>query len=133
MSVRTFSRRFSSLVADALFIYRAVFALRLNLEVKAEDDMSFAERESRRRVAFAAFLVDTFAAGGVAEFQALPSESLHIQLPTTERNFNFSIGCKCPQLTLSVEGRIEASPLAPNVGLLGHYITVMAIRRRILQ
>lgn len=133
MSVSLSSRRFSSPVADVLCLYRAIFALRLNLEVKEEDGMSFSERESRRRVAFAALLIDNFVAGGVHEFISLPSDSLHIQLPTTERNFNLSISCKCPQLTLSVEGRIEASPLHPNVGLLGHYITVMAIRRRILQ
>ncbi|ORY84129.1 hypothetical protein BCR35DRAFT_303194 [Leucosporidium creatinivorum] len=114
-------------------VCRAVFALRLNLESNHDEEASFAERESRRRVAFASFLIDSFVAGGVREFSSLPSDSLHIQLPTTERNFNLSIACKCPQLTLSVEGRIEASPLAPNVGLLGHYITVMAIRRRILQ
>lgn len=91
--------------------------------------MSFADRESRRRLAWALFVVDGFTAGGGREFQTLPASSLRIQLPTNERNFTLSIGCKCPQLTLSVEGRIEASPLAPNVGLLGHYITVMAIRR----
>lgn len=129
----SFSGFFSLVVADLGRRNRAVFASRLNLEVKLSDEMSFAERESRRRVAFALFLCDGFIAGGAKEFQALPSDSLHIQLPTTERNFNLSISCKCPRLILSVEGRIEASPLSPNVGLLGHYVTIMAIRRRILQ
>ncbi|KAH6643185.1 hypothetical protein C7974DRAFT_118693 [Boeremia exigua] len=104
---------------------RGAFALGLNYEAPK---LGFLARESRRRLMWSLYIIDTRLAGGMSDFTLYSASSMRIQLPCHERNFEFD-------LQQDVEG-LEPVPgvaLSDSVGSLAIYIRLMWFRHRILQ
>ncbi|KAK4934886.1 hypothetical protein LTR10_023959 [Elasticomyces elasticus] len=87
-------------------------------------------QESRRRVLWAIYILDTKVAGGLQEFTLCPVTTVHVQLPCREEDFEFGI----PQITGSLDSMSQQQQSSsPTVSLLSRYIRMMNIRDRILR
>lgn len=104
---------------------RGAFALGLNHEAPK---FGFLARESRRRLMWALYIIDTRLAGGMSDFTLCSSASMRIQLPCHERNFEFDL----PQ-DVEVLESAPGVPLSVSVGSLAIYMRLMWFRHRILQ
>lgn len=104
---------------------RFAFALRLNYE---DSSLCFLAQESRRRLMWAIHVLDTQISGGLKEFTVCPFETIAIQLPCREEDFELDN----PQTTGSLKS-ISDLPSPSQIGLLTHYIRIMNIRDRILR
>lgn len=104
---------------------RAAFALGLNYEAPR---LGFLARESRRRLMWSLFFINTRLAGGMSDFALCSASWLRIQLPCHERNSVFDLG----QDTEALEPTIQA-PLSDTVRSLAIYMRLMWFRHRILQ
>lgn len=103
---------------------RFAFAMRLNYE---NPSLCWLAQESRRRVMWAIFILDTKAAADLPEFTTCPLDTIHVQLPCREEDFELDN----PQITGSIES-ISQQPL-PSIGLFTQYIRIINIRDRILR
>ncbi|KAK5047344.1 hypothetical protein LTR84_006867 [Exophiala bonariae] len=103
---------------------RFAFAMRLNYE---NPSLCWLAQEARRRVIWAIFLLDTKAAAGLTEFTTCALETIHVQLPCREEDFELDN----PQVTGNLES-ISLQP-PPYIGLFTQYIRIMNIRDRILR
>ena len=70
---------------------RLAFAKRLNYE---DETLSVVERESRRRLMWAIFVLDKFCSGGLVELTLCPPEHMEIRLPCNEKSFGFGTRCE---------------------------------------
>jgi hypothetical protein len=104
---------------------RFAYALRLNHETP---DLCFLERESRRRLMWSLFMVDMILAGGIRELALCPAESMYIQLPCQERNFELDLEQKTEPLQ-----PVTNQPTSDNFGSLAAYVRICWLRYRILQ
>ncbi|PSN69914.1 hypothetical protein BS50DRAFT_618878 [Corynespora cassiicola Philippines] len=104
---------------------RAAYALRLNYEAPK---LCFLAQESRRRLMWSLYIVDNTLAGGISDFTLCPANSIHIQLPCQERNFEFDL----EQETESLKPTPNR-PLPDSIGSLGMYIRLFWFRHRILE
>ncbi|KAI8622877.1 hypothetical protein F5Y19DRAFT_43772 [Xylariaceae sp. FL1651] len=123
MKYRMLSRRFTSAFMLAATAARFAYALRLNYE---NPNLCFLARESRRRLMWAFLTIDSGINGGHADFTLLPPDSLHIQLPCNERNFEFDL----PQVT----GHLRPLPTQPfpdDVGSLALHVRLLWMRSRV--
>ncbi|ETN45880.1 uncharacterized protein HMPREF1541_00061 [Cyphellophora europaea CBS 101466] len=118
-------RRFSNAFVLLALASRFAYALRLNRE---SPNLCFLAQESRRRMMWSLFIIDTTLAGGIRELVLSPTSSLHIQLPCQERNFEFDLA----QETEPLQPKPQA-PLSDSVGSLGMYVRVLWLRHRILE
>lgn len=130
---RILCRRFSSAFMLTATASRFAAALRLNHE---NPKLCFLAQESRRRLMWALYMIDTGIAGGSPDFSlwAHQPERIQIQLPCNERNFEYDLpevveGLRPPPP--GPDGTIP--PLADDIGLLALHIRVHWIRSRILQ
>ena len=62
-------------------------AYALNLHKEPASDLPWAEQEYRRRLMWAAYMSDGYAADGNPMFRLCPPNTIHIQLPCTDRNY----------------------------------------------
>lgn len=104
---------------------RGAFALGLNREAPK---LGFLARESRRRLMWSLYIIDSRLAGGMSDFALCSASSIHIQLPCHERNFEFDLA----QDVESLEP-IPGLALSDSIGSLAIYIRLMWFRHRILQ
>lgn len=118
---RRFRRAFMLFSVAARFAY----ALRLNHE---SPNLCFLAQESRRRLMWSLYIIDTTMAGGARELVMCPTSSINIQLPCQERNFEFDLA----QETEPLQPKPK-TPLAESVGSLGMYVRLLWLRHRILQ
>lgn len=102
---------------------RFAFALRLNYE---NPNICSLAQESRRRLMWGIYILDTMLAGGLPEFTLCPSDVMHIRLPSQESNFELDI----PGPNVLLDGAINRST---DLGLLAYYIRVMSLRDSILR
>lgn len=123
-------------------VSRHMQMLQLNIEhandatCQKNTSMSFADKESRRRVAWACYLLDAFIECGVNQLRFVSSDTLQIQLPCAENLFMRSTPCvtemlppgKLSSFTLSSVNGVAAD----NLDLRAFYIRTMAIRSKIL-
>ncbi|RMZ77315.1 hypothetical protein DV737_g4446, partial [Chaetothyriales sp. CBS 132003] len=123
---RKMCRRFTNAFMLLATAMRFAFALRLNHEAS---NLCFLAQESRRRLMWALYILDSTLAGGVPDLMLCNPEALHIQLPCQERNFEFDL----EQETEPLEPPLPKVPLSESVGSLGIYIRVMWIRARIVK
>ncbi|RMZ86428.1 hypothetical protein DV736_g6346, partial [Chaetothyriales sp. CBS 134916] len=123
---RKMCRRFTNAFMLLATAMRFAFALRLNHEAS---NLCFLAQESRRRLMWALYILDSTIAGGVPDLMLCNPEALHIQLPCQERNFEFDL----EQETEPLKPRQPKAPLSESVGSLGIYIRVMWIRARIVK
>ncbi|KAH7033609.1 uncharacterized protein B0I36DRAFT_430789 [Microdochium trichocladiopsis] len=124
MKHRMLSRRFTGAFMLAATAARFAYALRLNYE---NPGLCFLARESRRRLMWAFVTIDSGINGGYPDFTLLPSESMHIQLPCNERNFEFDL----PQVTEHLRP-IPTKPFPDDVGSLALHVRLLWMRSRVL-
>lgn len=118
-------RRFSNSFVLLGLASRFAYALRLNREAP---NLCFLAQESRRRMMWSMYIIDTTLAGGIRELVLSPTSSMHIQLPCQERNFEFDLA----QETEPLQPKPK-TPLSDSVGSLGMYVRVLWLRHRILE
>ncbi|CAK7274657.1 hypothetical protein SEPCBS119000_006284 [Sporothrix epigloea] len=130
---RVLSGRFSSAFMLNGVASRFASALRLNHE---NTRLCFLARESRRRLMWALYMIDSSMANGYADFSlwAYRNDVMNIQLPCNERNFEFDL----PQRTEPLQppprtpnGSLQ--PLPDDIGFLALHVRIRSIRGRILQ
>ncbi|KAI0835156.1 hypothetical protein F5Y06DRAFT_139784 [Hypoxylon sp. FL0890] len=124
MKHRMLSRKFTTAFMLAATATRFAYALRLNYE---NPNLCFLARESRRRLMWALLTIDSSINGGCADFILMPSESMHIQLPCTERNFEFDL----PQVTEYLRP-VPTRPFPDDVGSLALHVRLLWMRSRVL-
>jgi hypothetical protein len=118
-------RRYSNSFVLLATASRFAYALRLNYEAPK---LCFLAQESRRRLMWSLYIIDTTLAGGIRELVIWPTSSIHIQLPCQERNFEFDLW----QETEPLQPKAN-EPLAESIGSLGMYVRILWLRHRILQ
>ncbi|KAB8276293.1 hypothetical protein BDV30DRAFT_39310 [Aspergillus minisclerotigenes] len=123
------------------FIARHVQLLQLNMEY--DDDilcrkskMSWAAKETRRRVLWACYLLDASIECGINQLCLISSSDIYVQLPCSEDLFVRNIPCNTEML---IRGKLLPFADAAVVGAAGnldiraYYIRAMAIRSKILK
>ncbi|KAI1113319.1 hypothetical protein F5Y14DRAFT_442005 [Nemania sp. NC0429] len=123
MKHRILTRRFTSAFMLAAMAARFAYALRLNYE---NPSLCFLARESRRRLMWAFLAIDSGVNGGQPDFTLLPPDSLHIQLPCNERNFEFDL----PQVTGHLRP-LPSQPFPDEVGSLALHVRLLWMRSRV--
>ncbi|TLD20297.1 hypothetical protein PspLS_08728 [Pyricularia sp. CBS 133598] len=131
---RILMRRFPSAFMLHAVASRFAVALRLNHE---NPRLCFLAQESRRRLMWAVYMIDTGIAAGHPDFGLWENKApsnIRIQLPCNERNFDFDL----PEVTEPLEqpapgpdGAIP--PMTDDIGFLALHIRVCLLRSRILQ
>ena len=124
MKHRMLSRRFTGAFMLAAIGARFAYALRLNYE---NPNLCFLARESRRRLMWAFCTIDSGINGGYSDFTLLSPDSMHIQLPCNERNFEFDL----PQVTEFLRP-IPTKPFPDDVGSLLLHVRLLWMRSRVL-
>ncbi|KAH9996642.1 hypothetical protein F4779DRAFT_631561 [Xylariaceae sp. FL0662B] len=124
MKHRMLSRRFTNAFMLAATAARFAYALRLNYE---NSNLCFLARESRRRLTWALLAIDSGINGGYPDFTLMPADSMHIQLPCNERNFEFDL----PQVTEYLRP-IPTRPFPDDVGSLALHVRLLWMRSRVL-
>lgn len=125
---RILSKKFSSAFMLLGIASRFATALRLNHECP---NLCFLAQESRRRLMWALYCVDSGISGGYRDFSLWNAENIHVGLPCNERNFEFDL----PQPT----ERLVHDPEDPHhqqvedIGSLALHIRIQHIRRRIME
>ena len=125
---------------DPLGLAQAERAAASGKPVPRTNELSFTDREIRRRTMWACFLMDTFNSSGTERPSFLNEEYMFIQLPIKESNFQMEI----PGHTEDLEGHVplnttrssledyEASAKA-NMGVEAYVIRAVVVWKRIVQ
>ncbi|KAM0756326.1 hypothetical protein T439DRAFT_321031 [Meredithblackwellia eburnea MCA 4105] len=112
---------------------RLAYALQLNTE-SPDPSLTWADRESRRRLMWACYTLDKFLGGGVVDVMHVPDSSIKIQLPCSDRNFTLQIPVQTPSLNDSTELYfIGKAPESDTMGLSAHYMIIIYMRSRVLK
>ena len=134
MKHRLLSKRVQSAFMLHGLASRLATALRLNHENPA---LCFLAQESRRRLMWSLYMIDSAISGGQTELALWPDpeRQIHIQLPCNERNFEFDL----PEVTEPLrppnpggDGGVTP-PLPEPIGLMALHVRIHWIRTRILQ
>lgn len=119
----------SGTIAESLILMatltRFAFALRLNYE---NPNLCSLAQESRRRLMWAIFVLDTFLAGGLPEFTLCQSSVVHLPLPNLEASFELDIS----YANVPLHDSGPSSTVNDN-GLLAYYIRVIYLRDSVLR
>lgn len=130
---RILSKRYPGAFMLHAIASRYATALRLNRE---HLDLSFLARESRRRLMWSLYMVDSFISAGQRDLALWPDaeHQIHVQLPCNERNFDFAL----PEPTELLRppppdpGGI-VTPLPDVLGFMALHVRIHWMRTRILQ
>ncbi|ERS98136.1 uncharacterized protein SPSK_06064 [Sporothrix schenckii 1099-18] len=119
---------------------RMTQALSLNLEhdedVLDTSQMSAVSRESRRRLMWACYLLDTMLACGLRDLQVLETASLRIQLPCDERHFVYKVAVHTAMVDTTFAPRRSSRKgplLSTNQGIDAFSVRLYLIRDHVLQ
>lgn len=125
---RILCNKFSSAFVLHSFASRYATALRLNYEAP---HLRFLAQESRRRLMWAMYCIDTSVCGGYPDFVLWRADQIHVSLPCNERNFEFDL----PQHTekLVPDSHQPRPPLAEDVGTLALHARILYIRQKIIE
>ncbi|KAK1751566.1 fungal-specific transcription factor domain-containing protein [Echria macrotheca] len=121
---------------------RMAFALQLHkdlehdpLRLAGKTQLSFIDREIRRRTMWACFLMDRFNSSGTDRPTFIREETLKIPLPIKEKNFQYDM----PGPTETLSGQVsepltegQASEARDNMGVAAWMIKVIALWGRII-
>ncbi|KAM0338420.1 hypothetical protein ACHAPQ_002331 [Fusarium lateritium] len=125
---------------------RMAHALQLNVEFSpdilcAEANKSSppaVEKESRRRLMWACYILDAWTGSGVDQLTLLREADIKIQLPCNERNFRLRIPCVTE--TLGVGHVLQFLPPAivprrpaANMGIMAYYIRIVTLWKRVVR
>jgi len=127
------SKRFSSAFMLHAVTSRFATALRLNHE---NPSLCFLARESRRRLMWSIYMIDSALAGGQPDFAIWPDaeRQILIQLPCNERHFEFDLPEVTEQLRPPPPDTQGIMPPLPDVvGFMALHVRIHWMRTRILQ
>ncbi|OIW30117.1 hypothetical protein CONLIGDRAFT_654412 [Coniochaeta ligniaria NRRL 30616] len=130
---RIVSRRFSSAFMLHATACRFAAALRLNHENPA---ICFLAQESRRRLMWSLYMLDTGISSGQVDFALWPTPEtqIHVQLPCNERNFEFDLPEPTEPLKPPDPGPDGLVRTLPDVvGFLALHVRIQWIRSKIQQ
>jgi poly [ADP-ribose] polymerase len=130
---RILSRRFSSAFMLHATACRFAAALRLNHENPA---ICFLAQESRRRLMWSLYMLDTGISSGQVDFALWPNpeDQIHVQLPCNERNFEFDLPEPTEPLKPPDPGADGMPRTLPDVvGFLALHVRIQWIRSKIQQ
>ena len=126
---------------------RMAYALQLHRELDhdplgkrndKESELSFTDREIRRRTMWACFLMDRFTASGTERPMSADEESIKVQLPIKETHFQMDISGP----TESLDGRVpnpvttdtgQLADAKANMGVAAYMIRVIALWSRVIK
>jgi len=130
---RILSKRFSSAFMLHAVASRFAAVLRLNHETPS---LCFLARESRRRLMWSIYMIDSALAGGQPDFAlwADAERQIHIQLPCNERHFEFDLPEETePLRPPPADHDGVPAPLPDVVGFMALHVRIHWMRTRILQ
>ncbi|KAM0540720.1 hypothetical protein ACHAPJ_013536 [Fusarium lateritium] len=125
---------------------RMAHALQLNIEFSPdvlcaeanESSPPAVEKESRRRLMWACYILDAWTGSGVDQLTLLREADIKIQLPCNERNFRLRIPCVTE--TLGVGHVLQFLPPAivprrpaANMGIMAYYIRIVTLWKRVVR
>ncbi|EGU80456.1 hypothetical protein FOXB_09013 [Fusarium oxysporum f. sp. conglutinans Fo5176] len=125
---------------------RMAHALQLNVEFSPdilcaeanESSPPAVEKESRRRLMWACYILDAWTGSGVDQLTLLREADIKIQLPCNERNFRLRIPCVTE--TLGVGHVLQFLPPAivprrpaSNMGIMAYYIRIVTLWKRVVR
>jgi hypothetical protein len=125
---------------------RMAHALQLNVEFSPdilcaeanESSPPAVEKESRRRLMWACYILDAWTGSGVDQLTLLREADIKIQLPCNERNFRLRIPCVTE--TLGVGHVLQFLPPAivprrpaANMGIMAYYIRIVTLWKRVVR
>ncbi|KEY68039.1 hypothetical protein S7711_06951 [Stachybotrys chartarum IBT 7711] len=128
---RTLSKMFPSAFMLLSIASRYATALRLNHE---SPNLCFLAQESRRRLMWALYCIDSTISGGYPDFSLWKAEHIHVTLPCNERNFEFDLPQPTEKLIPDSMTPVQPPPAhAEDVGSLALHIRILHLRRRICE
>ncbi|PWY69013.1 hypothetical protein BO94DRAFT_300227 [Aspergillus sclerotioniger CBS 115572] len=107
--------------AQVAMLSRMAFSLRLNYQ---SSGASFLAIETRRRLMWAIYMLDTHWAAGLLEFTTCPADAIHVPLPCREENF---------ELDIRPSREVQLHSISEIPGLLAGDICVAYLRDQILR
>ncbi|KAF4120712.1 Fungal trans [Geosmithia morbida] len=129
---RILSNRFPSAFMLIGIASRFAAALRLNYEAP---NVCFLAQESRRRLMWAIYTIDSSVSGGHRDFSLWRAERIFVGLPCNERNFEFDLPQDTEGLIPDSDQRPPSLPPQPphaeDVGSLALHIRIQYIRHKI--
>lgn len=120
-------------------------ALQINLEYNTDllcqshaIEPSVTAKESRRRLMWSCYAMDTLVGSGVDQLTLVDEKDIKIQLPCNERNFIQQIPCITETLEPGnwlkfLPGELHTATLLPNMGIMAYFIRHLSIRKRVLR
>jgi hypothetical protein len=124
---------------------RMVQVLQINLEFSTDilcsrstSQLDATIRESRRRLMWSCFTMDSWVGSGVDQLTLLDERDIKAQLPCNERCFLQQIPCITETmangqvLKFLPQESIPANPAA-NMGLIGYFIRISELRKKVLR
>lgn len=125
---RILSNKFPNAFVLLSIASRFAAALRLNYE---SPDLCFLAQESRRRLMWSLFCIDSGIAGGYRDFSLWSTDRIFVGLPCNERNFEFDL----PQSTEKLDPNYNEPqpPQAEDIGSLALHIRILHIRQKIAE
>ncbi|TVY89536.1 putative transcriptional regulatory protein [Lachnellula willkommii] len=124
---------------------RMVQGLQINLESSTDILCSESKpllgataRESRRRLMWSCFVMDSWVGSGVDQLTLLDESNIKVQLPCNERSFLQQIPCITETMA---KGQIleflpeDSKPVDPaaNMGLIAYFIRISELRKKVLR
>ncbi|CAK7228896.1 hypothetical protein SCUCBS95973_007036 [Sporothrix curviconia] len=91
--------------------------------------LSPVEKEARRRLMWACYVIDTWTGSGMDQLTLMREDDLHIQMPCNERDFLFQRAVVTERLGAAEEA--ESASLSTNSGMMAAYIRVLSIWKRV--
>ncbi|KAI9149512.1 Nitrogen assimilation transcription factor nit-4 [Paramyrothecium foliicola] len=125
---RILCSRFPSAFMLLSIASRYAAALRLNHD---SPNICFLAQESRRRLIWAIYCIDSNISGGYPDFALWDADKIVVSLPCNERNFEFDLPQETEKL---VHNSNEPRPShIEDVGSLALHIRILYIRRKIIE
>ena len=122
-------------MAHALQLHRELDHDPLGKENGKKNELSFTDREIRRRTMWACFMMDRFTASGTERPMYSDEEDIKVQLPIEESKFQMEFAG--PTETLNGEANDLSSPtpsdLAANMGVAAYMVRAIALWGRVVK
>lgn len=94
-------------------------------------NLTWVEKETRRRLLWGAFLADSLSSGGIPEYTLLPRKHIRVALPSSERNYALAIAVAGRHIG-DVEFDEAPAPVGYD-GVLQRLIRLVYIRNDLLE
>lgn len=107
------------------------FTLQLHEEYTGSD-LPVAEVETRRRLMWACFCLDTIVMEKTHAIETIGPASINVRLPMNERGFGLSIPSTTSIYTLPLGPLPQRAVTPDDEGILAQFVKLMAVRRHLL-